>query len=93
MPASKDTRSDLPAEKESPEESIRVGLPDGITAEDAEEVADLAREDRRPSTRRVYKSKWHLFTSFCDGRDATALPATPEIVGVYLKERAQEVSL
>jgi len=72
---------------------VPAELPAGVTAEDAEEVADLADEDRRPSTRRVYESKWSLFTRFCEDRDAEPLPAAPEIIGVYLKERAKEVSL
>jgi len=85
VPASSDQSEaggDVPAE-----------LPAGVTAEDAEEVADLANEDRRPSTRRVYRSKWELFTGFCEERDVAPLPASPEIVATHLKERAKEVSL
>jgi len=73
--------------------SVPADLPDGVTIEDAEEVAQLADEDRRPSTRRVYESKWGLFEAFCEGRDVASLPASEEIVGVYLKERAKDVSL
>jgi len=86
------TESPVPTGTKQADE-LPAELPAGVTTEDAEEVADLANEDRRPSTRRVYKSKWDLFTSFCADRDATALPAAPEIIGVYLKERAKEVSL
>jgi len=78
---------------EVPVRTSDAELPAGVTTEDAEEVADLANEDRRPSTRRVYQSKWDQFTRFCEDRDAKPLPAAPEMVGVYLKERAKEVSL
>lgn len=91
-----DPKMEPPAPNDSKQTGQQAGdpkLPDGVRAEDAEEVADLAREDRRPSTRRVYRSKWGLFTRFCEDREARPLPAAPEMVGVYLKERAKEVSL
>lgn len=74
--------NDLPAE-----------LPPGVTAEDAKRMGELANEDRRPSTRRVYESKWNGFARFCADRDAEPLPASPEVVGAYLSKRADEVSL
>jgi integrase len=89
-----DPDSAVPAvSDESESGELPAELPAGVTLEDAEEVAELANEDRRPSTRRVYESKWRLFAAFCEERDAEPLPAAPEVVGVYLKERAKEVSL
>lgn len=76
------TPSDVPAD-----------LPDGVTPGDAERITELANEDRRPSTRRVYKSKWGLFVGFCEERGTEPLPATEEVVAAYLAERAEEVSL
>ena len=72
---------------------IPADLPDGVTVEDAERITKLAEEDRRPSTRRVYESKWGLFESFCEGRGAEPLPAGEELVAAYLSKRAEEVSL
>ena len=68
-------------------------LPDGVTLEDAERITELAEEDRRPSTRRVYESKWRGFASFCADRGAEALPASEEIVAAYLSERTEDVTL
>ena len=68
-------------------------LPEGITLEDAERITELAEEDRRPSTRRVYRSKWSLFAAWCNDRGADPLPASEELVAAYLAERAEEVSL
>ncbi|PQJ26764.1 hypothetical protein BSZ35_19135 [Salinibacter sp. 10B] len=73
--------------------SLPTELPAGVSAEDARRMGELANEDRRPSTRRVYRSKWRGFVSFCDERDAEPLPASPEMVGNYLSKRAEEVSL
>ena len=74
-------------------ESVPADLPDGVTLEDAERITELAEEDRRPSTRRVYESKWRGFASFCEDRGAEALPASEEIVAAYLSERAEDVTL
>ena len=73
--------------------SYRGDLPDGVTIRDAERITELAEEDRRPSTRRVYLSKWGLFESFCEERGAEPLPADEELVAAYLSRRAEEVSL
>ena len=72
---------------------VPADLPDGVTPGDAERITELANEDRRPSTRRVYESKWGLFADFCEGRGAEPLPATEELVAAYLSRRAEEVSL
>ncbi|WP_162893023.1 tyrosine-type recombinase/integrase [Salinibacter ruber] len=64
-----------------------------MTIEDAERITELANEDRRPSTRRVYESKWSLFETFCDERGAETLPAGEELVAAYLSKRSEEVSL
>lgn len=87
------SNSDLPAEKGPLGESIPADLPADVTLEDAKRITELAKEDRRPSTRRVYKSKWGLFETFCEKRGAEALPASEELVAAYLSKRAEEVSL
>ena len=74
-------------------ENVPTELPAGVTLEDAERMGELAEEDRRPSTRRVYRSKWPGFASFCAEREAEPLPASPEVVGAYLSKRSDEVSL
>jgi integrase len=87
-----DPDPDVPAETDKAGD-VPAGLPSGVTTEDARRMGELAEEDRRPSTRRVYRSKWRGFLRFCDERDAEPLPARPEVVGAYLSKRADEVSL
>jgi len=79
--------------KRAPAPNSPAELPEGITLEDAERITELAEEDRRPSTRRVYRSKWRLFAAWCNERGADPLPASEELVAAYLAERAEEVSL
>jgi integrase len=83
--------TDLQPTDPSPETPAE--LPEGITLEDAERITQLAEEDRRPSTRRVYRSKWSLFASWCSDRGADPLPASEELLSAYLAERAETVSL
>ncbi|MCS3662027.1 hypothetical protein GGQ21_002540 [Salinibacter ruber] len=63
-------------EPTDPSPETPAELPEGITLEDAERITELAEEDRRPSTRRVYRSKWSLFVSWCEKRGADPLPAS-----------------
>lgn len=89
--SSPESTSDLPAPSDAGD--VPADLPDGVTIEDAERITELANEDRRPSTRRVYESKWGLFEAFCSERGADALPAGEELVAAYLSKRSEEVSL
>jgi integrase len=92
MPNRSEEESSTPLHLEGQDGRL-VNLPAGITAEDAERMGELAEEDRRPSTRRVYRSKWRGFAEFCQERNTEPLPASPEMVGNYLSKRAEEVSL
>jgi len=88
-----ENNSDLSADAGPSGKGIPADLPDGVTIEDAERITELANEDRRPSTRRVYESKWGLFAEFCSERGADPLPAGEELVAAYLSKRSEEVSL
>ena len=39
-----------------------------------------------PSTVRAYKSNFEVFIKYCDENNATALPAKPETVAIYIKK-------
>ena len=40
------------------------------------------------ATRRAYAASWSTWTTWCDGRGAIPLPATPELLAIWLTERA-----
>lgn len=92
MAISEGTVSGLPSTSGRSDETSAT-LPPGVTLEDAERITELAEEDRRPSTRRVYESKWRGFVSFCEDRGAEPLPASEEIVAAYFSKRSEEVTL
>ncbi len=44
---------------------------------------------KAPSTLRAYRSDWQHFVAWCDGRRASALPAAPETVALYMVALAE----
>ena len=44
---------------------------------------------KAPSTLRAYRSDWEHFASWCEGRNVSCLPATPETVALYLVSLAE----
>ena len=62
--------------------------PPEMTAAAEEQLHDRARAflraSKAPSTLRAYRSDWAHFLAWCEGRGATALPAGPETVALYL---------
>ena len=52
-------------------------------------AADYAERSQSSATRRAYDSAWRAFNAWCDDHQATALPAHPDVVAVYLADRAQ----
>ena len=55
----------------------------------ATDAAGLIDEARAPSTRRGYLADWIDFRVWCAKHDATALPADPRVVALYLTDLAQ----
>ena len=72
----------------SPSPSSVLVLP---TAADpvAERARAYALAAKAPATLRAYRADWEDFASWCTAREVSALPATPETVGLYLAERAE----
>ena len=58
-------------------------------AADAEEATRFAAQARSENTKRAYRADWADFTAWCDERAASALPATPETVTLYVASRAR----
>ena len=61
----------------------------GLTARDAERVANALEANIAVSTRTVYASAWRQWEAWCRSRAITALPAPPEALAAYLAERAE----
>ena len=49
-----------------------------------EQARAFLRASKAPSTLRAYRSDWAHFVVWCEGRGASALPANPETVALYL---------
>jgi integrase len=50
----------------------------------AEKAAHYARASRSEATKRAYRSDWADFEAWCVACNANPLPASPELVGLYL---------
>jgi integrase len=68
-------------------------LPAGLTPDDVAGILEDAANARSESTRRVYDSAWRQFARFCDERGAVALPAAPEIVAAWVRQRPSVASV
>ena len=58
-------------------------------AADADAARSFADQARSENTKRAYRADWADFTAWCDERAASALPATPETVTLYVASRAR----
>ena len=56
--------------------------------DDAEAARRFASRARAENTLRGYRSDWADFAAWCDDRGASALPATPATVALYVASRA-----
>src|SRR4051794_7135372 len=54
----------------------------------AGQARDFVAAAKAESTRRAYRTDWNHFASWCRGHAVTAIPATPEIVALYLTSLA-----
>lgn len=76
-----------------------VPLTDGspATVPDLEAVAaraaGLARQARAANTIRAYEADWRDFAAWCSTRGLEPLPAAPAVVGLYLADSADRLSL
>lgn len=59
------------------------------TARLAAAAASYADASQAPATRRAYDSSWWMFATWCDDHQAIALPASPDVVALYLTFVAQ----
>ena len=53
-------------------------------------AASYADASQAPATRRAYDSSWRAFATWCDEHQAVALPASPDVVALYLTSVAQD---
>ncbi len=53
-----------------------------------ERAAAYAKAARASSTRRAYDSDWAIFTAWCAAHRLSAMPATPEVVAVFVSDQA-----
>ena len=51
-------------------------------------AASFADASQASATRRAYDTCWKAFSAWCDTHQAVALPASPDVVALYLTERA-----
>lgn len=59
-----------------------------LTEREEAEIAAVQAQKRAPNTKRTYDSLMRNFRAFCASRDATALPADPQTIALYLNKRA-----
>ena len=53
------------------------------------DAQDFAQKSRAENTKRAYKTDWADFTTWCEARALTSLPAQPVTVGNYLSDLAK----
>ncbi len=59
-----------------------------ILHEKIERAAAYAKAARAGATRRAYDSDWTIFTAWCTQHGLPSLPATPDIVAVFVSDQA-----
>ena len=74
-------------------ETGRAGLPALDLAEVADRATILADGARAQATRRAYQSDWRHFEAWCRGHARSAMPATPETVGLYITAHEAALSV
>lgn len=72
-----------------PPTALRLGLPPGLTDDDADRIVEAIRNARTESTRTVYAGAWHRWERWCASRGIAALPGDPAALCAYLTELAQ----
>lgn len=59
-----------------------------ILNEKIERAAHYARASSSPATRRAYQSDWSIFVEWCDRHETIAMPASPDVVAVFVSDQA-----
>lgn len=80
VPADGDFSGDVPAED----------APSSDLSELFESMQDRAEEAERKSTRRSYRRGWEHFTTFCEERGLSPLPARPKSVAAFIERMAND---
>ncbi len=87
----------MPDPEERPDGSARDLVPAATAADEvarlAAQAARYADEALSASTRRAYESQWRRFVAWCEARGAVALPASGDVVMLYLADRAAGASV
>ncbi|KQW45065.1 integrase [Nocardioides sp. Root1257] len=67
-----------------------LGLPSGLTVEDAVRIAAALEASLAPATRILYAHTWRVWARWCAQRGLEPLPADPAALAAYLVERAAD---
>lgn len=67
-----------------------LGLPAGVTVDEAVRIAEAITASHAESTRNVYDWAWSQWERWCTARGAVPLPAEPVSICAYLTERAAD---
>lgn len=68
----------------------RLGLPVGLTVDDALRIAAALDAAHAESTRTLYAHTWRVWERWCAQRGIHALPADPAALAAYVVERAAD---
>ena len=78
-------------------EALKIMLPTPTKITAVTELMDKARalaaQSKSPATIRAYRSVWKKFEAWCDARDVTSLPATPEVVALYVADQGDHLKV
>ena len=64
-----------------------AGISDALVL-DLNKAGEYARAEKAPATRRAYKSDFAIFRAWAAAREASPIPAAPEIVAAFLASEA-----
>lgn len=77
--------------------NLKITLPATATDTDVQSLMDKARslasQSKSPATVRAYRSAWRQFENWCHDKGTHPLPATPELVAVYVADRGDHLSV
>ena len=83
----------LPVPAPPPPPPPELVIPEGLTVEDLHKVAEALDNAQAPATRQAYRSGRRRFRAWCENRKASALPADPMVIAVFLSEIAETLKM